>query len=227
MPYRRSSSARYRRRSRRFRSRSARYTTMGSVAHLAKQAAKGVWYLKGLVNSEKFKHDASATIAADDAGALVHITGISQGDGEGSRTGNSIFVRNVSMKTIVSFPSGATYNTALCRVSLIMDTQQIADSAPGFAGSNGVYEANGPLTFLNTQTVGRFKVLYSRTFVINTASRPTAILSMNKAMRHHVRYNAGTTGDVQKGGLYLCFVSDVTSNPPLFNHNFRVSYHDN
>lgn len=222
MVYRRRS---YRSRGRRFRKKSTpQYTTMGSVAHLAKQAAKGVYYLKGLVNSEKFKHDASATIAADDAGTLLHITGIGQGDGDGARTGNSIFVRNVSFKCHTSFPSTATYTDALCRVALIMDTQQLADTPPTYTS---IYEANGPLTFLNSNTVGRFKILWSRTFSINTVSRPNFTLNMNKVMRHHVRYNGSATSDVQKGGLYIAFVSDVVSNPPEFFHNFRVSYHDN
>jgi len=217
---------RYRRRYRKrgYRRRNvAWYNRKYSVAQLASKALKGVSYLKGLVNSEKFKHDLVSSSTYDYNGVLSHLTGISQGDGEGQRTGNSIFVRNVNIRG--SLVRGTTDERV--RLMLLIDKQQIGDSVPAASdvlASTGT--AQSVYSFLNRSTVGRFTILRSRLYAL-TADTPTININWNVNLRHHVRYNGTTGTDVQRGGIYLLIITSAASNGPTFERAIRVSYHDN
>jgi len=220
MPYRRAPRSRYRRRTRR-----TRYTTTGSALHLARQAARGVYYLKGLVNSEKFKHDVSAAGTLTNTGTVVALTGITQGDDEVERTGNSIFVRSSHTMLKIYRDVSVGNDTQLVRVALIMDMQQGSDLNPTFAG---IYQINGPLNFLDLSTVGRFKVLWNRFITLDKTNQLSKVINKFYKLRHHVRYNGSASTDIQKGGLYLVMSSDQTSSGfPSFTLEHRLSYHDN
>lgn len=214
-------------RSRRYRSRRPRYTTTGSALHLAKQAARGVYYLKGLVNSELKKFDSSGTGNLSNTGTVQPLHAISQGDEQDERNGNSIFVRAFDCRFLFQRDPAAAGANAIqqCRVSLVMDTQQQGDTSPSYSD---IYDGNGPRTHLNKDTVGRFKVLWSRTFILDNDSKFSRQMAVYKKMRHHIRYNGTGANDIQKGGLYLVFSSDqATSDFPAYAIDFRLSYHDN
>lgn len=215
----------YRRRRRRV-VRRPQYTSLGSAMHLARRAAQGVYYLKGLVNSELLKHDSSLSTYTDlsNAGVIFHLTGISQGDTQSTRTGNSIFVRSVDIRLF--FKTVHSHN--LVRVALVADSQQLGDTLPSYTD---IYDSSGstiaPLSHLNSGTVGRFRILYSRTFVLDDGEYANKAVKIFKKLRHHVRYNGTISTDIQKGGLYLVMVSNDGTNMPQYVMDYRVSYHDN
>lgn len=196
----------------------------GSAVKVARAAWRGVKYLRGLVNSELYKADFSFAGQAFGSNAtfITHLTGIAQGDGITTRTGNSIYVRSINVKGSLTWNS-ASGAGQLCRVSLIMDKQQISDTTPNFTD---VYTNGLPFSHLNPNTVGRFSVLWSKSFQVS-ATRPDVPLFLNKAMRHHVRYNGTTSTDIQRGAIYLLVTSDATVNYPTLNMESRTSYHDN
>lgn len=202
------------------------YKRKYNAMQLAAKAAKGVWYLKGLVNSEKFKHDISTSGVVADSGGLSGLVSISQGDGDGQRTGNSIFVRNISIKGSVDYnPASATIQKV--RVMLIIDKQQVGDSPPSPSDVlDTTASVNAPFSMLNDQTVGRFTVLKSRMYMLSS-ERPSVPINWNLNMRHHVRYNGSASSDIQKGGIYLLYISNVSATYPTFYRFVRVSYHDN
>jgi len=187
-------------------------------------AVQGVKYLSGLVNSEMFKLDTAFSAAALTTGAVSHVTAVQQGDGDSQRTGNSIFVRSYNLKgSIVHNAAGS--NTQFVRVSVVQDKQQIGDTVPAYTD---VYESASPYAHLNSNTVGRFKILYSRTYIVNNNDKTSCLLNINIPMRHHVRYNGTAGSDIQKGGLYICTsVDEPTANMPTWSGEMRLSYHDN
>lgn len=202
------------------------YNKKYSVAQMAQTAAKGVWYLKGLVNSEKFKHDISSSAQVLNAGALVNMVAISQGDGDGQRTGNSIFVRSFNMKASIDHnPVGDIIQKV--RVMLVIDKQQLGDTNPSASDVlDTTGTTNAPFSMLNDSTVGRFTILKSRLYTVTT-ERPVQLVNWNINLRHHVRYNGSATTDIQKGGIYLLTIGDVATNPPTMHRFIRVAYHDN
>lgn len=205
------------------------YNKKYTPLQLAQKAISGVRYLSGLVNSEKFKHDVTSSSTITRAGTMLHLTNIAQGDGDGQRTGNSIFVRNVGIRFSVLYnaQSGASM-TQRVKMMLLIDTQQVGDALPT---PSDVLDITGsgsaPLSFLNDQTVGRFKVLKSRMYTLYP-DKMNIVSQWNVNLRHHVRYNGAAASDIQKGGIYLLMISsEDNTQPPAVERNIRVSYHDN
>lgn len=202
------------------------YNRKYSVAQMASKAIRGVNYIRGLVNSEMFKSDFSTNATSlDITGSVTNLTGIAIGDDDFNRTGNSIYVRHIYTRGQIEIDSSATATTV--RVMLVCDTQQIGDGTPAVSDVIGG-AANEFLVYrpLNADTVGRFNILYSRSFNLNT-QRPSLLFTIRKSMRLHVRYNGTAGTDIQRNGLYLMCFSDEPTNTPELKAVTRVSYHDN
>lgn len=201
------------------------YRKKYNVAQVAGAALRGVNYIRGLVNSEKFKHDLIGSSAVSQAGVMTHITNISQGDGEGQRTGNSIFVRNVNIRGSLIKSTSATVTRV--RLMLIVDKQQINDTAPAPSDVlDSVGTSNSVYSFLNNDTVGRFTILKSRLYSL-TEDTPVINVNWNFNLRRHVRYNGAGATDIQRGGIYILQIGTESANFPSFDRAIRVSYHDN
>lgn len=193
---------------------------------LAAAAMYGVEKLKDLVNAEMFKFD--STFSGENitqATPLVQpLHGVANGDNDTSRTGNSIFVRNWNLKGLL-YRSTAGDAVQMVRLSVILDTQQVSDTSPSYTD---IYEVAQPWAHLNSNTVGRYKVLYSKVYTLDTVKSLSVPIEINLPMRHHIRYNGTSGTDIQKGGLYLCAVStQATANYPILLGEYRLSYHDN
>lgn len=195
-----------------------------SVGEMAAGALRGVGYLYGLVNSELYKLDTAITGSLPDTAGVNSLVAIAQGDGVNARTGNSIFVRSINWKgQCFRTTSGNAGQTV--KLALIMDTQQVGDTAPAFSD---IYQSTTPYSHLNSSNVGRFKVLASKIICLSSTGELIKNFEINVPMRHHVRYNGTASTDIQKGGLYVAYVSDqVTTNYPSLQSTVRVSYHDN
>lgn len=199
------------------------YNQSYTPKQLAMSAWRGVKYLKGLVNSEKYKFDATFSAAAvPDSGLVTHLTAIAQGDGVTARTGNSIFVRSVNVHGALTYNVAGAISQNV-RVAIIIDTQQIGDTTPGLLD---VYSATGPYGHINAATAGRFKIIWSKLYILDT-NNPSLKVDFNLPMQHHVRFNGTLATDIQKGGIYIVASSTAASNYPTFSGEARVSYHDN
>ena len=95
---------------------------------IAKHAAKGVWYLKGLVNSEMFHNQQTGSTTVPNTGVLTLLNGMAQNDTSSGRTGNSILMRNVFLRLVLTQHPNAT--STVYRVMLVLDKQQISDTSP-------------------------------------------------------------------------------------------------
>lgn len=194
-----------------------KYTPM----ELAQKAAQGVWYLKGLVNSERLSGINASSMGVGITGEIQHITNIAQGDTITGRTGNSVFVRSILGRQ--NFEKNSSATITHIRQVIFIDLQQVtdADPTPGM-----LLDSVSVLSPLSTQTQGRFKILSSRMFTL-TEQNPTKDVYFYKNLRHHVRYNGTSAGDIQKGGIYVMTLSNEASNEPTCRYNWKVSYHDN
>lgn len=224
-------------RKRKFRSRKGygfpKKSTVSNAMYWAKAAWKGVKFIRGLVNSEMYHFDTQlvgAEILSDGLYA-GHLTAIPNGDGDGARTGNSVYVKGCHIRgTIVHDPQGL--DNQRIRVMVVVDTQQIADTVPTpsvwLSGAGGVYVQ----AHLNQVNLGRFTVLYDKQFVVGSATSGIASLvnfEINLPMAMHVHFNSTAGTDIQKNGIYIGAVSDeaTTTEGPALSYNARLSYHDN
>lgn len=202
------------------------YNRKYSPADLAKTALWGVNKLRGLVNSEMYKWDVvetGAVVTSAQNSYSARLSAIPQGDGDNARTGNSIFARSLNIRgQVINNISGTP--PEYMRVMVVLDTQQIGDTTPNLAD---VLENNGYNSHLLKSTVGRFKILFSSIYEVNSTINISRTFDINIPMRHHIRYNGTAGTDVQKGGLYIMAISSEATNGPTLRFDSRLSYHDN
>lgn len=194
-----------------------------TIANMARTAWSGLKGIRALINAEKHFTDFSSTAVLPAAGGvLVAYHQIAQGDGNGQRTGNSILVNNVQFRCYVAKDPSAT--NSLCRVMLVHDKQQIADTLPGVTD---ILASANPLAPLNRSNLGRFTVLQSKTFSLTSSMSSRKFSLFKKFKQHHIRYNGTTVNDVQKGGLYVIMVSNEATYRPTYDFQATTAYYDN
>lgn len=192
---------------------------VAATAYTALNIARGV---AAIVNAEKHKFDAGATVTPTSSGSITALSNIPQGDTMGSRHGNSVLAKSLTFKGLVTHNQSAT-NT-LTTMYIIQDKQQVSDTAPAVADIFDV-ATYGPIGVLNANNVGRFKILVKKK-LIQDGSRVIS-LDFFKKMNTHLRFNGTAGTDVQKGGLYLVLISNQTANPPSVQYLSRLGYYDN
>lgn len=202
------------------------YNRKYSVSQLAAQAFRGMKYVKGLVNSEMFVLDTAMLQSPTDSGTITHVTAIGQGDGSGSRTGNSVLAKWLSIRAF-AYVHGSATDTAI-RLMVVMDKQQQGDTAPGVADVLDTASATyNYLAFLNPDQKGRFSILHDEIWTMNNVSKKDLIKKVNIKLDKHIRYNGANTTDIQKNGIYVISISSEATNAPALKIEARLGYHDN
>ena len=199
------------------------YARKYNAMQLASAAWRGVRYIKGLVNSESYRVITSGDVNPTSSGTIVHYTSVAQGDGPTTRTGNSIFVRGLMVNLNIKLNPSVTTST-FCRIIAFIDTQQIGDTSPAVTD---VLESANVNSSLALNTAGRFKILRSWEFDLNAVNKPSKVIKQWFNMRHHVRYNGSNGSDIQKGGIYILYLSTEATLAPNIGTNNFIRYHDN
>lgn len=218
----------YKQRSRRNRRRRSTpwYRKKFDALDIARTAAKGVWYLKGLVNSEMKTHTYSAQSSIDYNGTLTALTAIAQGDTAITRDGNSIFMRYINMRGCIDIAS--VTSTLSMRIMLVQDTS----TNPASRVTSDVLDSSvmgtvyAPYASMNKNESGRFKVLYSKLFTVGPYNQAQAI-TISKKIRLHAKYDGALSTDHKVGNIYLVMVSNTVTTNPTFTYSCRIGYHDN
>lgn len=212
----------YSTRRRRSRRRTPWYARKYNAMQLAAKAAKGVWYLKGLVNSEMLHTQTLGSSSISSSGTVFLLNGLAQGDTSSARTGNSVLMRNCHLR--LGFAQNATAVTTFYRVILFWDTQQVGDTSPTVTD---ILESASPYSPLATASVGRFRILKSWFFSTDDTKAQTKAINHYSKFRVHSRFNGTASSDIQKNGLYLMAISDQSTNTPTMAYSMKVGYHDN
>lgn len=201
------------------------YKKKYNAMEIAGKALAGVKKLKGIINSELLKNDVSLSLAANQSRILL-ISNMAQGDGVSGRTGNSVLAKYLSLKGSVIINSTVASNTRVM-LALVQDTQQISDILPTIAD---IFQSStDPHTFLNKDTVGRFRILKRVQYTLNPVGggRNVVTVNMNLPIDNHIRWNGSAGGDVQKNGLYWVVITSENANYPTIDMTARLTYYDN
>lgn len=219
----------YRKRPRNFRRRRrvkrggllSRFSNM-RVGTVARKAMAGVRYLKSLVNSETFHKDSSVSGAVSTTPSVNHLTAIATGDADASRTGNSILCKRLTYN--MSINMNVSSSDTWLRMVLLVDTQQVGDTAPQWTD---VFSAATISSLLNVETLGRFTILRDKIYTMSISGRRNLQLKGSIPLKFHTRYNGNNSTDIQKNGVYLMFLSNEATNTPTVTSVWRLHYHDN
>lgn len=221
MPYRPRQSRSYRRRRRT----TAWYNKRYSAKGLALKALKNIHYMKGMINSEKHFRDDTVTLGSARSN-IASVNLIPQGDAINHRSGNSVLVRSIYLRGRLEINSSVTGNTRISLI-LIRDMQQVSDTTPTVTD---VLTSDDPDSMLNVSTIGRYKVLWRKTYTLlpTTAGSQSAV-DFHKFFKvySHLRFNGTANTDIQKGGYYLMICSSESTNYPTVSINTRCGYYDN
>lgn len=215
---------RFRRRRYKKRGLLARFSRM-RVGTIARKAYSGFRYLKSMINSEKYHYDSQISGTPTTTAGITHLTNISQGDNDGSRSGNSILVKKITYN--VSYNINASASNTWIREVILIDRQQISDTPPTYSDVFDVSGTTVIAALLNKATLGRFTILRDRIFTLNNNGKQLLNRKGSIYVNKHVRYNGTTGADIQKNGIYVMYVSNETTNAPQVTSVFRVFYHDN
>jgi len=196
--------------------------TPQSAYSMAVQAAKDIWYIKGLVNSEMLHNQSLGATTIPSTGVMTLLNGMAQNDTSSGRTGNSILMRNCHLR--LGFEQNAAAILTTYRIILLWDTQQVGDTNPSVTD---VLETASPYSPLATASAGRFKVLKSWFFTTDDNKAQTKLITHYADFRTHTRYNGTANTDIQKNGLYLLAIADQAVNVPTYKYSWKVGYHDN
>jgi hypothetical protein len=163
--------------------------------------------------------------AISNTGLVTHLTAITQNDTIEGRTGQSLLLRNITYRGRFEINSSVTSNTAITMI-IFRDNQQVSDTSPVITD---VLSSASPQSLNALNTLGRFKIIHRKTFLLTPASGGVPAREFVKSFNlyKHVRYNGTASTDIQKNGYYVAFISSESTNTPTFTGTFRIGYHDN
>lgn len=199
------------------------YNKRYSAMQMASKALSATRYIRGLVNSEMYHYQKTGTLNFFSSGNILPLTDIAIGDTASTRTGNSIFLRNLYLNLNIKC-NPTNLDTTFCRMILFIDTQQVADTTPTLTD---ILTTSTPNSTLNSTTAGRYKVVKNWEFMLNNGTRPGLAIKKYFKLWNHVKYNGPLSTDIQRGGFYLAILSDAASYTPELAYQIKAGYHDN
>lgn len=202
------------------------YSKKYSIGDIASKAWSGVKYIKELINVETHTVDvAQSGGLIDYNGTVLLLNQVAQGDTRVNRQGKSIKGKYLSGRGKVSL-NGGTNNTV--RLMIVQDTmnQGTAPSVSDILETTGASYA--PYANIKQLANGRFKVLWTRLFNVNTVSTYSQLFKYYIKLNSHQFYDGANATDAQKNALYFVQISDaVTSNLPGVDVYNRYAFYDN
>lgn len=196
----------------------------GNALSVASKALMVANQVSRLMNVEMKKATVQETTdsLSTTANSMGTLTSIVQGDGKEARDGNSILIKSIQLRYF-AYGHASARVTAI-RILLVRDLQQVADTVPSMSD---VLEQDNCTSYLNPDTVGRFKILYDKVHVLNDNSSQQVYKEIYLPCSYHVRYNGTAAADIQKGGIYLYGVSTEATNTATVKWSARLTYVDN
>ncbi len=160
-------------------------------------------------------------------GAVVAYAPVEEGSAQNERIGNKILVTSIHSAFDFGMDQMSVNDCEIVSVSVVVDRRTVEGAIPV---TNDVYEnATLPLAFLNSRNVGRFSVIWTRTFNLDKRNRQTRQFKMNhRFAKGLVVQFAGPTGsDVSKNVIFVVFRSGGTiANPTFVLMRNRLRYTD-
>lgn len=187
---------------------------------LARIALKKVSNLEKGV--EKKIHDQAISYNVSDSGNMLCLNRIAQGTTQITRVGNAINPTYLGLRLDIAAPGAAA--TSFLRCMVVQDKQQVSDTDPAVVD---VLEGGETTSFLNRDFLGRFKVMYDRTYSLTTdGSNEARMVRLNIPLNTEIRFNGTAATDYQKNAIYLLLVSDQATNTVPVTGTSRLRYRD-
>lgn len=207
----------------------------GTVASTAIKAYQIASKVAALVNTEKKYYDTGFLKNLDSTSQTMCLTGMSQGDTESQRIGDSIMPKSLQFKAQLKMDT--TNPSEIVRIVIFKDKDNNAGSPPGYVS---LYEGETPITLRNMDLPKRFKILFDRTYSCNS-TKPSIVIDWfykykmmkdfkgNYTRGDHITFTGPQDTDTARSHVYLTIISshaDGASSATL-SYYTRLRYIDN
>jgi len=187
--------------------------------------ARDVYRVKALVNAEYKKIDVNHTAAVPSTTwTTVLLNGIAQGDDNDMRNGRSVKCTSINVNGFLLKHNSAAQT--IIRIALVWmpETELVNPTTSKIFAVDNSYVSK-----YNINYAGYSKVIYDQTFMLDGANRTIAKLSISRKLSHHMRFigTDATVGSIERGALFLLYMSNEATNTPTFNYQSRFRYVDN
>lgn len=193
--------------------------------------------VKKLSPEVKYQETDLTSLNLTTAGAVIHLTGIAQGDTQSTRTGTTVNVHSLAIRGAFNYAADAPA-TGNCRFLIVKDNQQVGDTTPAASDiiDDTIFTANPVVNLPNELQFGRFTILHSSKLYqlrrVNLNTGTTGIPTQNSNFEYNwsgnikVSYNGTAAGDIQKNGIFFVILTDATGNTLDFSGIARIGYID-
>ena len=217
----------------------------GKAIQVAGSALSLATTIASVINAEhKHLDTLSGVISCSNSTPNVTcLTNMAQGTTDQTRTGNSVLSKHVYLKGSITRSAARDAGAVdLVRVMLIIDTNDVADTAPTIdlilQNYSTTYSAVSPH---NKAYTDRFKVLYDKSFALSEQT-PLKMIKLYKQFKTktytnkkgkaviralHQTYNGPNSTDLSKNHIYVVSIGSNNTSPPDMAWHARFGYVDN
>ncbi len=215
---------------RRYKKYKKRYKKKGTdYLGTASKALSVAYAVKRLVNVE-FKHHNLQVLdtAVTDAGNILNLSLLSQGDTSTTRDGGSVKFTSLRLSYSLRIHASAAHTNM--RVMIVHDKQTnqaqftLADLLFDASVNDNIYSPP------NINNASRFRILYDKVHTLNaSASNSQITRQVYKKLNMKTRYdaNVGDVTDLTQDSMSIVFIGDQTTNDPVHSFNYRARFIDN
>lgn len=189
----------------------------------AKQALDLAKKVARMVNVEYKRDIASYNSTITNTGVIEVLCNPAEGDTFNSRDGISVKPIRTSGRIFLLINPSAT--SSVVRFVLFRGKNE---NRVTYTTSDVLHTASG-LTFQNPkdyQERFRTKVLYDRTYNLDSASRRSMVLNWNFKMYGHIQFGNNST-EIENGGIYLLMITNEPTNVPTVQYTLQTTFTDN
>lgn len=191
----------------------------------AKRFQNKMYYNLHALAEKKFRNLSSGSIAPDFSGNMAHLSGLTQGDTNETRTGNKIQPIYLSLRFT------AEYDTvdAIIRVIILQWRDTTGPTASDVLHTTGDEQiVNSP--YLATSS-SKYKILFDRNYHVDSVGTPQISRKINlnlKSRKNVIRFSGSGVNDYLHNNLQILYCSNVDglATPPEMYFYSRVAYSD-
>lgn len=219
MPYRR----RYTRPKRKFKKRNAVSSYAGYIKYVPYLISK-MKYLLSMINSEVhvFDQDSASTTVTSTGSVLAITSGVTQGDTNATRTGNSVLSKSLYTLGNITVNPLMTALGVQVRVMWILHKESTG-ATPAVTDILTEASIESPI---KVGAGEEFKVLRDKTYVL-TATRPISAIKEFIDFTGKSLHQKWVGATEEENHIYMLWISTESSNPPSIDIYNRFRFYDN
>lgn len=204
---------------------------VGQVANLARAVAPMI----EMINTEAKFYDETSSSSFSNTGLIIALTdNVAQGTDENNRIGNSVLLKDMSIKLFLSHAfdfSTATSLGGYYRIIIFCWKENLQDNPPTVAK---ILQGSVFSSFTNKDYTDQFVVLKDKIIPFDSQlSRTSGVLTANfkfmkwyKKCDWHLRWDAGTGADGSQNHVHMLLIQSLSTGSN-YTLNFRMNFTDN